>query len=172
MAVFRSEDRVSPHRLDWRLLQNGPVALYVQPAVLAEDGAWLREHGYEVRILDCAAWRSVEDFHRAVAAELRFPGYYGHNLHALNDCLSDIEIPEEGGLVIEFLRYDNFAAVSRDAAQAALDIIAINARRHLLFGRRLLALVQSDDPHIRFDPVGASPVTWNPREWTNASRGV
>jgi RNAse (barnase) inhibitor barstar len=172
MAVFRAEDRVSPHRLDWRLLQNGPIALYFQPGVLAEDSAWLREHDYELRSLDCAAWRSVADFHRAIAAVLRFPGYYGHNLNALNDCLSDIEIPEEGGLALQFTRYDHFAALSPDAAQRALHIVAVTARRHLLFGRRLLALVQSDDPRIRFEPVGASPVMWNPREWPNAHRGV
>jgi hypothetical protein len=32
--------------------------------------------------------------------------------------------------------------------------------------------VQSDDPRIRFERVGAMPVTWNPQEWLDADRGV
>jgi hypothetical protein len=30
--------------------------------------------------------------------------------------------------------------------------------------------VQSNDPRIRFERVGAMPVTWNPREWLDADR--
>lgn len=169
MAVFRDEDL---DRLDWRLLQNGAIVLYFRRAVLAEDSAWLRDRGYDVRTLDCAAWQSESDFHRQVAAALDFPGYYGHNLDAFNDCLGDVRVPDEGGVAIAFLRYDHFVAAGGGAAQAVLDIIASNARRHLLFGRRLLALVQSDDPRTAFEPVGATAVSWNPRERLNASRGM
>ena len=34
----------------------------------------------------------------------------------------------------------------------------------------MLALVQSRDPDLRFDPVGATPVVWNDAEWLDASR--
>jgi hypothetical protein len=30
--------------------------------------------------------------------------------------------------------------------------------------------VQSDDPTIRFEPVGAMPVMWNHAEWLDAKR--
>jgi len=42
----------------------------------------------------------------------------------------------------------------------------------LLLGQRLLALVQSDDPRIRFERIGAVPVNWNPREWLDSDRGL
>jgi hypothetical protein len=55
---------------------------------------------------------------------------------------------------------------------ALLDIFATQSRAHLLFGRRLFAMVQSDDPRLSIGPVGAAPVTWNRREWLGQVRGV
>jgi hypothetical protein len=48
--------------------------------------------------------------------------------------------------------------------------MAHHSRTAALFGRRLMCLVQSDDPHIRFEPVGATPVAWNDAEWLNSKR--
>ncbi|MFI8943197.1 barstar family protein [Streptomyces syringium] len=54
--------------------------------------------------------------HRAIAAALHFPDYYGHNLDALNDCLGDVacfgpydDEPERTGLALSFANYDRFA---------------------------------------------------------------
>ena len=33
-----------------------------------------------------------------------------------------------------------------------------------LIGHRMICLVQSDDPSIQFDPIGATPVLWNDAE--------
>ena len=53
MAAFRwPEDR---ERLDWDILQHSPVCLYLSRDVLARHVAWLEQHGYLVRALDCAA---------------------------------------------------------------------------------------------------------------------
>ncbi len=91
-------------------------------------------------------------------------------MSAFGDCLGEIEIPEVGGRVIVFHRFDRFARREVEIAQQALDIVATTAWRYLLLGRRLVALVQSDDPNITFGPVGAHPVMWNPREWLNKDR--
>ncbi len=96
----------------------------------------------------------------------------GRNLNALNDCISVIEVPAEGGLVLVLRRFDVFASCQRETAQGVLDVLADNARRFLLFGRRLLVLVQSDDPRISLEPVGATVVGWNPKEWLNEDRGL
>ncbi len=71
-----------------------------------------------------------------------------------------------------FSHYDYVARQMPDVAWRVLDIIASQARYFLLFGRRLLALVQSDDPRLHFKPVGACPVDWNGREWLNKDRGL
>ena len=171
MAVFR-DDPSEWQRLDWSLLQNSPITLYWREAILDEDRAWLSAHGYEVYRLDAGAWDAEAAFHRDVQRVLDFPDYYGKNLDAFNDCLSDLPVPDVGGTALEFRRFDAFARRHPRAAQAILDIVAVNARHRLLMGRRLLALVQSDDPALTFEPVGASAVDWNPREWLNASRGL
>jgi RNAse (barnase) inhibitor barstar len=171
VATF-TDDPSEFQRLDWRLLQNGPVVLYLRRDVLEPDLAWLQEHHYEVKWLDCLAWSDERSMHLAMASTLSFPDYYGMNLNALNDCVSDLGIPAEGGLVLVFSRFDAFSSRHEDAAQGVLDILAGNARRFLLFGRRLLILVQSDDPRVCFAPVGATAVNWNPKEWLDRNRGL
>lgn len=170
MAIFRNDEDLQ--RLDWELLQNGAVTLYFRPEVLAEDIEWLKRHDYRVDIFDCSAWIDESEMHEALRCGLEFPDYYGSNLSALNDCMNDIEIPEEGGRVLVFNRYDLFAAKLPDVARSVLDIMEIMARRQLLFGRRLIALVQSDDPEISFELVGGRSGMWNIREFLNTSRAV
>ena len=53
-----------------------------------------------------------------------------------------------------------------------LDILAGQARTAILIGNRVICLVQSNDPQLTFDPVGAMPVMWNDAEWLNANRGL
>ena len=40
--------------------------------------------------LSAAAWRTEREAHDALARALDFPDYYGHNLDALHDCLTDL----------------------------------------------------------------------------------
>lgn len=169
MAVFRKRNS---QRLDWALLQNGPITLYYRPTILESDLTWLRAHDYHIDPLDCARWQTADDLHTAIAAQLAFPDYYGRNLAALNDCLRDLSIPEESGRVLVFHRYDAFAARFPDLAWHILDIVAVQARYFLLFGRRLMALVQSNDPQIAFSAVGACPVRWNRKEWGSKNRDL
>ncbi|HEX7958747.1 MAG TPA: hypothetical protein VF493_02440 [Terriglobales bacterium] len=46
MTIFGGDPR-EWERLDWRLLQNGGVALYFRPAVLEEDVDWFRTNQYD-----------------------------------------------------------------------------------------------------------------------------
>jgi hypothetical protein len=109
---------------------------------------------------------------------LDFPDYYGQNLDAFNDCMRDVVdqrygwLPDAAGLVLVFMGYDGFATRRPGPAHAVLDIMAVRSRSALLVGRRLLTLVQTDDPKLRFEPVGALPVAWNDAEWLDADRQV
>jgi hypothetical protein len=49
-------------------------------------------------------------------------------------------------------------------------MIAWQSREWLVFGKRLIGIVQSDDPHIEFDKVGGYHPFWNGREWLTESR--
>ncbi len=45
--------------------------------------------------LDCTGITDKAALHRALAQVLRFPDWYGHNLDALMDCLTDLEAPTQ-----------------------------------------------------------------------------
>ncbi|MFZ2593789.1 MAG: barstar family protein [Minisyncoccia bacterium] len=42
-----------------------------------------------VLTIDCAKTKTATSIHQSIASQLSFPTYYGHNLDALHDCLSD-----------------------------------------------------------------------------------
>lgn len=62
--------------------------------------------------------------------------------------------------------------MDRRTAQILLDIFAYQARCAILIGNRIIYLVQSNDPQLSFEPVGAMPVMWNDAEWLNSKRGL
>lgn len=99
----------------FRLVAPSYVRLFWRTSVLDTVVATLREQGYQVVRLDASTWPSEADLHRDIAAALHFPDYYGHNLNALNDCLSDVvtydygTTPDATGLVLVFIGYDTFS---------------------------------------------------------------
>jgi RNAse (barnase) inhibitor barstar len=171
MATFTS-DPAEWQRLDWQLLQNSPVALYFSNAILADDVSWFHQYGYRVLSIQVADFVSRDALLVALGELFAFPHYFGRSLDAFNDCLSDVEVPTDGGLVLVLHDFNLYAKSSPDVAHAILDIVADNSRRFLLTGRRFVTLVHSSDPAINFEPIGATPVLWNPKEWLNSKRGL
>ncbi|MFL5740222.1 MAG: barstar family protein [Flavisolibacter sp.] len=167
MAIFRNNPDES-QRLDWRILQNGWTNLYWQKSVLEKDLEWFKNEQFKIVDFDCKQWMNATIIHKALAKQLDFPDYYGENFNALNDCLSDLQV-SESGIVIVF-RYFQF--VDKEIAHALLDIFAMNSRLHILFGKKLLTLVQVDEPNYQIKPVGCCPVLWNGAEWENSKRGL
>jgi RNAse (barnase) inhibitor barstar len=159
-------------RLDWLLFQNGGVVLYHKQQILAEHTAWLLREGYQLRELDANGWKDPKAFHEDVKRVFAFPSHYTSNLASLVDSLSELEIPPGGAVAVQMKRYDRFAKIESHLAWSVLDALETTSRRLLLTGRRLLTLVQSDDPRIKFERVGAMPVNWNPREWLDSDRGI
>lgn len=174
MAFFKRKEKApdEPQRLDWKLLERGAIALYHKSSVLSADIGWFKQQQYLVHELNGVEWTTPEAFHTEVQRSLGFPAYYAKNLASWIDCLPELAVPDESGMLLVFRRYDVFAKAQPSLAQTILDSIESTSRRFLLTGRRLVALVQSDDPRLRFERVGALPVTWNPREWSDADRGL
>jgi len=167
MAVFKNNPE-DLQRLDYRIFQNGWSSLYWRENVLDTDIHWFRQAGYEVIEFDCTSWTDEAIFHSEIKNKLRFPAYYGRNLDALNDCLSDLEFNEAGKLIA----FRHFQFVDSNLAHNILDIFAGSSRLHLLFGDKLLTLVQVDDPNYEIALVGGCPVLWNGAEWLNSKRSI
>jgi RNAse (barnase) inhibitor barstar len=179
MGLFKKEraapppaERPSIQRLDLQLLQSSAVTLYHKNSLLAHDVSCLQQFGYRVYTFDAVLWKGAADFHADAKREFGFPPHYAANLASWIDCLGELDVPHEGGVVMQFRHFDAFARSDPEFAHILLDSIESTSRRFLLLGQRLLALVQSDDPRIRFERIGAVPVNWNPREWLDADRGL
>lgn len=160
----------------YHLIKNSAVSLYWRPALFEGTLDWLADHGYQLVLLDALRWRTEGDFHDAIASALEFPGHYGRNLDAFADCMRDVgayrygAIREATGTILALRHYDSFAVCAPYPGQAILDIFATEARAAMLFGHRMLCLLQSDDPRVYFEDVGSTPVAWNPYEWLESSR--
>ncbi len=169
MAPF---ERDQIDRIDWPLFQNGPVTMYWQVTVLDRELERLRQVGYRVLSCSCHPWGTTADALCSLADVLQIPGFEGANLNALSDSLTDLPIPVDAGVVLALRGYDKFVAADPEVAYALLDILADASRFMMLFGERFAILVQSDDPALSIERVGAVGVHWNRREWANSSRGV
>lgn len=152
--------------LDERILRAASVSLYHERSFLDEDAATLRALGYRVYVLDASHWLTTGAFHTGIRLMLDIRGKYIENLDGFSDGLTRLEMSDAGRAALVFLHFDVFARQCRILAQQVLDIVASQSRALLVDGRRLLALVQSDSPTLEIEPVGASPVTWNDREWS------
>ena len=64
-------------------------------------------------VIDCASL-SPAQLHRVLAQELEFPSWYGSNLDALYDCLTDLE--EDTHLVLQDLHDDAFRQTLLEAS--------------------------------------------------------
>jgi len=174
MTAFKRSDDLSDD-LAFDLLSRSPVTMYFRPHLFTEATSRLESDGYQVVLFNSATW-SNESMHDDFAQALSFPAYYGRNLDALNDCMWDVANQDYGwnpastGLVVAFSGYDRFVRADRRSANIVLDIIAGHSRGASLVGRRLLCLVQTDDPDLTLDPVAATVPTWNGREWLDANR--
>ena len=156
----------------FELMATSFVTVFHRRDLLAELTDWLRSAGYHLVEVECRERRDARELLTALGEAFSFPEYYGRNLDAFNDCLRDVvryaygTDAEATGTVLILDRFDAFAACDGEAAHAVLDIFAGQAREAALIGHRMLCVVQSDDPHLEFEPVGAMPVMWNPQEWS------
>lgn len=148
------------------------MSLYLDTNVVRDDVDWLRAHDYLIFEFDCRRWESMDRVHDDLSTTLAFPEWYGRNLNAFAECLSDIAVPGDGGVAFVLREFDAFSRRFQHAAQSMLDIIEDCSRFHLLFGDRVFALVQVTNPEAEFAPVGSRPVGWNRREWLRSNRGL
>ena len=161
MAIFIDDPTFLNSRLDWAILQNGWSSLYCKKDILERDLAWFKSAEFKIIEVDCSDWDNPGSMHKSLKRELSFPDYYGENIDALNDSLSEIEISGEGLVVV--LRHFDVAA--EEIRQKIADIFANNSRRHILFGRKLILLIQVSSRDFSLTMVGSCPVLWNGSEF-------
>ena len=154
---------------DIEILKDGPICKYFKNGILDEDIIWFSNNNFEVIEMNARNWNK-KNAHLNLKTALNFPDYYGENLNAFSDCLSDMHNKRYKGLILVFRHYDNFVESDRSFAEGILDIIAGESRNWLLTGQKLIGLVQSDNPDIEFPELGGISPSWNSAEWLNENR--
>ena len=155
----------------WKeLMLNGSIVLFNKIDVLERTIGKIESEGFETVRFDCREWNE-ELFHKEVERKLNFPAYYGENLDAFSDCLSDLSIKNTGILLV-FTHYESFLVKHPEVAIAMLEVIHINSWRFLLEGKVILSFIQSTDPEISFPAIGGMVPDWNREEWFDKDRGI
>lgn len=187
MTAFKAEEK-NDNNLDWTILRDGSISRYKRNEFLEEDLQWLQARGYRIISFDCSGWNSDREVLDALRGAWSFPDYhedlptpgpYGKTLNALKKYMTDhLAVPDDGGLAIVLRRFDSFFrgygadhGEERGEAGITLDIFANASRYHMLFGRRLITLVQLDDLNIRLGLIGGLGVPLNRRDTANMRPG-
>lgn len=165
-----SEDNLD--RLDWPLLQNGPVNLFWRKSLF--EAAILDLEALNYRILRIR-FANLEDFYRDVSAALKWKEQFGYdrwngNLDALNDGFSGEPFDSSNDSAFCIEDFNLLVAQDRQCSEDILDIIANQSRSYLQFGKRLIGLIQTSDADFHTEKLGGSSAQWNRAEWLNSSR--
>ncbi|MEV6967898.1 hypothetical protein AB0M47_22590 [Hamadaea sp. NPDC051192] len=172
MPIFDDADR-GTHPEDLMLLQQGHVHLVRHPWALERLRRDLERLGYDYAVADLGGCEHADALRNAVIAAVPgWPRDYGARKWAafsdgLADCLLDADHSQR---VLVLDRFDRCYADHRADAMLLLNELAGIGRWHLLFGRRLIVLLVSDDPELQLAPIGAQYAGWNRHEWLQVHR--
>jgi hypothetical protein len=155
------------------LLNSGHLHMYRHRWARDRLVADLTSSGYPMIGVDLSTCVDADTVRDAfIAAVPDWPAGYGRGSWAgFNDGLTDHLLHRERPLVVVVITgFDRCYSRGPDDSLALLDLLAGVARWHLLFGRRLICLIETDDPDLSLPTLGAEHVGWNRHEWLIAHR--
>lgn len=154
--------------LDLAIVAKGGISLYYNPSIFDHDIQLLSEKGYKIIQFDDRAITTAEELHLDIQNKLGFPGYYGKNFDALNDCMREYEITTIGDVLV-FPKLDHLDSRS---IYHLLDVFSLHCRRNIAIGKKLLILAQVDNPKFSVkEPIGSLNFwLWNDKEWFEGNR--
>ncbi|MCI2256895.1 barstar family protein [Domibacillus sp. PGB-M46] len=141
---------------------NGSVKLFMSNKILNKYIGDVSRQGFEIYTFDYSKWK-LKNHHHDLAAVLDLPCYYGENLDAFKECLSDM-VEEETEFVLVFKNYELFAKQNFEVAFKLLNIIQINSWRFLIEDVKLLSFVQTNDATMSFPNLDVMSAEWNGEE--------
>ena len=162
-------------RADLELMQHSAVNLFWQSHVLHEAQEALASLSYSLATIDCGdGW---ERFKTQMSAHLRWEEQFGYapwtgNLDALNDGLTGYPFPANKRAVLTLTSFHTLVRSDERASHVMLDLLEAHSRDFLLFAKRLIILVQTDDNRFDCPSLGGRRPMWNSQEWSDHSRGL
>ena len=150
------------NRADWPLLRNGAVNLFSRREDYAAAVAALDGLGYCMLIFA----RGPEHFINEISTALKWREQFGYepwsgNLDAFNDALrgQPFDTADDSAICIE--NFHTLATDDEAFTRGLFDIIEHQSRHYLLFGKRLIALIHTQDTSFRCEGLGGrTAITW------------
>ena len=155
------------HAEDFQLLRSGHLHFYRHRWARDRLLADLDALGYELITVDLASRGAPDAIHGAVISAVPdWPEGYGQSTWlGFGDGLTDHLLHTAREQVVLLLtNWDQAYGDPQAEASTLLDLLARVAPWHLLFGRRLICLIETDNPDFEL-PLGEEYVGWNPHEW-------
>ena len=161
-------------RPDWPLLQNGAINLYWSHERYENATVSLKKLGYHIIKL---RFDNFEQFKNDISTALKWKQQFGYfpwneSLDALNDGFREEPFNTADNTAFCIERFHACVSYDRFMATTLLDILERTSRNHLLFGKRLIGLIQTDDPEFDCSGLGGATAHWNEAEWLDANRGL
>ncbi|HYQ69420.1 hypothetical protein [Actinophytocola sp.] len=156
------------HPEDFQLLHYGHLHLFRHAWALSRLVADLSGLGYvvaEVDVTSCDGTDSLRD--AVIGAVDEWPGDYGRgSWPGFNDGPMDYLLDAERPLVVLVQNgLDHVRGKHEVSVLTLLDLLASIARWHLLFGRRLICLIETDDIEFDIGVLGGERPGWSRHEF-------
>ena len=162
-------------QVDLELMQYSAVTLFWRRALFDDARRALENLSYDVQLIDCEkGWAS---FQSQASSLLRWDEQFGYspwngNLDALNDGLPAYPVPANNKAVLALVGFHSLVRSDQRSSNVLLDLLEYHSRQFLLFSKRLIVLVQTDDNRFVPPLVGGRTPQWNREEWMNVNRGL
>ncbi len=127
------------------LLQDSEFAgmyLLDAPIAVIEIETEVTQCDYAFFYLEGESIHSKEQFLEQIARAMDFPGYFGGNWDALEDCLTDLSWREAPGYVILYDHFDVFAEQVPDQFETALEILDASVEFWRAQGKPLFVMLR------------------------------
>ena len=76
----------------------------------------ISDREFYIAVIDGANCKTVKSFLREIGLAFKFPSYYGQNMDALNDCLSDLEWLDKPNYILVIKNSKDF--LSKESKEA------------------------------------------------------
>lgn len=170
-----SDSKTGWGQADLELMQHSAVNLFWQPSILRDAQQALAALSYEVTTINCVeGWAS---FRTQVSGFLKWDEQFSYspwtgNLDALNDGLRGYPFPLNNRAALTLTDFHVLDRSDPRASHVVLDLLESHSRDFLLFAKRLVVLVQTDDARFYPPTIGGKRPQWNRQEWADKSRGL
>lgn len=147
-------------------IRDGAVTLFWRVALFEAAKADLASASYELVHVRCETAKNfIEDMSRGLNWEAQFDyAPWSGNLNALEEGVAGVAFSASQRLALCFRGFQDLAAEDAGFARGVLDVIEYQSRDHLVHGRRLVALVQTDDATFEARNLGTRAANWTVAE--------